>query len=199
MILGEGNYEFENLRGYPGGTTESYLLRETAYWTLTSGGIGGYLYGNQHTWRSTWTSDPATLLDTPGATQIAHINTLFNKMDGGTFYRPEPRSCYFWLWYVHDRRFGPKTQHLLLNVSVSGSAAGADLLSCTHHSHCGDLHFFRRSYCSLVRPQQRDVHNDWWEIDSQNSGSHDFTMPGNNADGDPDWVLLLQAAGPTAL
>src|SRR5439155_2279569 len=27
-----------------------------------------------------------------------------------------------------------------------------------------------------------------------NSGSHNFTTPGNNSAGDPDWVLLLQAA-----
>jgi hypothetical protein len=28
-----------------------------------------------------------------------------------------------------------------------------------------------------------------------NSGSHNFTTPGNNSRGDPDWVLLLQAQG----
>jgi hypothetical protein len=31
----------------------------------------------------------------------------------------------------------------------------------------------------------------------RNSGSHNFTLPGNNHDGNPDWVLDLNpAAGP---
>jgi len=74
VFLGEGNYEFENLMGYASGPTNAYLLRETAYWTLTSGGAG-YLYGSSYTWKSAWSSDLAVFLDTPGASQINHINT----------------------------------------------------------------------------------------------------------------------------
>jgi hypothetical protein len=32
-----------------------------------------------------------------------------------------------------------------------------------------------------------------------NSGTHDFTTPGNNSAGDGDWVLLLEAQPPTAI
>ena len=56
-------------------------LRETAYWSLTSGGIGGYLYGNKYVWRSEWMVDPATRLDTTAAGQINNINTLFNGIN----------------------------------------------------------------------------------------------------------------------
>ena len=80
VFLGEANYEFENILGYAGGATGTRRLRAENYGALTFGSIGGILYGNTFTTLSTWPSDQAARLDTPGAAEIAHINTLFNQI-----------------------------------------------------------------------------------------------------------------------
>jgi hypothetical protein len=70
VILGEATYDFEGQCTNP---ADAFLLRETAYWSLTSGGIGGYLYGNKYVWRSEWMADPSTRLDTTAAGQSIQV------------------------------------------------------------------------------------------------------------------------------
>ena len=198
VILGEGNYEFENNIGYSGGVTDTYLLRETAYWTLTSGGIGGYLYGSKYTWRSTWASDPGKLLDTTGAAQIAHINTLFNGIQWWTLV-PDQNHAVVTAGYGTYTKGDSEPRH---NTYCS-TAASADrrlaVVYCPAHT---TLTVAMSTFSGAVIARWYDPSNGTFTAISgspfPNSGSGDFTMPGNNADGDPDWVLLLEATGPTA-
>jgi hypothetical protein len=195
VFLGEGNYEFENLKRYSGGPTDTYLLRETAYWTLTSGGIGGYLYGNQYTWTSNWTSDQAARLNTPGAAQIAHINTLFNGLQWWNLIPDQSHA-------VVTAGYGTYTtgNSEPRNNTYCSTAASADgrlaLTYCPAHT---TLTVAISTFSGAVTARWYDPSNGTFTAISggpfPNSGSRDFTMPGNNADGNPDWVLLLQAEG----
>jgi Protein of unknown function (DUF4038)/Putative collagen-binding domain of a collagenase/Fibronectin type III domain len=198
VVLGEGNYEFENNIGYSGGATDAYLLRETAYWTLTSGGIGGYLYGSKYSWRSTWISDPATLLYTPGATQIAYINKLFNGIQWWNLVPDQSHAVVTAGYGTYTTGDSDPRDNTYCSTAASADRRLA-LAYCPAHA---TLTVAMSTFSGVVTARWYDPSNGTFTPISgspfANSGSHDFTMPGNNADGDPDWVLLLQAEGPTA-
>ncbi|MGO9325848.1 MAG: DUF4038 domain-containing protein [Terracidiphilus sp.] len=76
-FLIEANYEDESNNGGLPGPTGPYVLREQAYWTLTSGGVG-QIWGNHYFWGffPGWQSQ----LSSPGALEIQYINQLFDNI-----------------------------------------------------------------------------------------------------------------------
>ena len=77
VFLVEANYEFENdLSAFPG-VTDTFILREQEYWTMTSGASGQF-YGSLYTWKfaAGWQNH----LDSPGALELSYLTRLFNSI-----------------------------------------------------------------------------------------------------------------------
>ena len=187
VFLVEANYEFENLQGP---VTTAPILRRQEYWTILSGATG-QLYGNFYTW--TFSGGWQSFLNSPGALQMPNVKALF-----------EPRA-----WY----KLVPDQTHSVLT-------AGYGTFSSTGFVADNDYATAARtpdgSLVIVYMPTLRTISVDmtqlagpatarWYDPSSgaylsiagspfSNTGTRDFIPPGNNADGDGDWVLVLETS-----
>ncbi len=191
-FLVEAGYEFEQDSGFISFGT-ARILRRQEYWSLL-GGASGQMYGNKYTWQfiDGWKDQ----LDTPGARQMEHVTALFG-----------PRA---WYDLVPDQNHTIVTAGYgtfdwgLVGVGISDYVTAA----CTPN---GNL-------VMAYVPSSRTITVDMSKLSGPatarwydpaggtflnipgspfaNAGSHDFTTPGNNTDGDDDWVLVLEALRP---
>ena len=183
----ESDYEFEQ-RSTPA------TLRREEYWANLSGATG-QLYGNEFTWpfKPGW----KTNLDTPGAIQMAYVKALF-----------EPRA---WFDLVPDQT------HKVVTAGY-GTFDGTTTKG-NHYIMTSDYVTAGRTpdgslvlaYLPTFRPITVDLTQlrgpataQWYDpscgrysaIEGSpfaNSGKHVFIPPRHNADGDDDWVFVLEA------
>ncbi len=188
-LMIESNYEFESLQGP---VTTAPILRKEAYWTMTSGATG-LIYGNGYLWQllSGWQDH----LDTPGAIQLNFMRSFF-----------EPRA-----WYA----LVPDTTHAVVTsgygtYSATGYVADNNFLTAARTPdgslvvvYTPVLRTFTVNLSKLSAPASVR----WFDPSSgtysgvtgspfANSGTRDFTPPGNNRDGDGGWVLVLETNPP---
>ena len=183
----ESDYEFEQ-RATPA------TLRREEYWSNLSGATG-QMYGNGYTWpfKPGW----QTNLDTPGAIQMAYVKALF-----------EPRA-----WY----ELVPDQSHQVV-IAGYGTFDGTATPG-NHYNMTSDYVTAGRTpdgslvmaYLPTFRPITVDLAQlrgpttaRWYDpscgkylaIDGSpfpNREKHFFIPPRHNADGDDDWVLVLEA------
>jgi hypothetical protein len=188
VVLGEANYEFENLTGEFPGETGAYILRMTAYWALTSG-AAGYLYGNHYVWTSLWSSSGN--LDSRGAAQIPYINTLFTAVQ---WWNLVPDQTHV----IVTAGYGTYTtgNSNLYNETYCSTAwitdGTASITYCPKHTM---LTVAMNRFSGAVTARWYDPSAGTYQTIAgspfANTATHKFAMPGNNSDGDPDWVLVL--------
>lgn len=188
LFLTEANYEFENNTGALPGPAGPYVLREQAYWTLTSGGVG-QLYGSHYTWLFPpgWQSS----LDSPGALEIRYINGLFATLSWWNLVPDTSHQVVTAGYGVYD---GSN-----LNLTTATYCTTAWITTGTHSlSYCPNattLTVNLAKFAGLTRARWYDPSNGTFTAISgspfPNSGTQNFATPGNNHDGDPDWVLDL--------
>jgi hypothetical protein len=187
VFMMESDYEFE-FRSTPPG------LRKEEYWSLLSG-AAGQMYGNGYTWpfKAGW----ETNLDTPGAIQMAYVKALF-----------EPRR---WFDLVPDQThkvviagygtFDPTSTEGNRYIMTSDYVTAA-------RTPDGNLVM---AFMPTYRPVTVDMTQlsgpataRWYDPSCgkylpiagspfKNTGKHMFIPPQHNADGDEDWVLVLEA------
>jgi hypothetical protein len=191
VFMEEANYEYEALiPGEP--VTTAPILRQQEYWALLSGGAG-QLYGNHYTWP--FLSGWQTHLDTPGAVEMRYVTALL-----------APRA-----WY----NLVPDTNHTVVvagygTYSSSGYVASNNYLTAARTTD-GTLVV---AYTPVLGQFTVDMSKlsgsavaRWYDPSSgtyvpingspfSNSGARNFTPPGNNADGDGGWVLVLETTPP---
>jgi hypothetical protein len=183
----EANYEFEDNTGMDYGDPET--LRRQEYWTMLSGATG-QLYGNHYTW--TFESGWQQNLNTPGIRQLQYMKDFF--------------SARHWWDLLPDQTH---------TVVIAGYGTFADSGSLHDNDYVtaarvpdGSLAL---AFCpttttvTVDMTQMRGLTNaSWFDPSSNtfsgiegspfgNTGTQDFTTPGNNGDGDPDWVLVLES------
>ena len=185
--LVESNYEYENATGALPGPAGPYVLREQAYWTMLSGGAG-QLYGNHYTW--TFTSGWQSFLDSPGGLEIQYINQLFGSVSWWNMVPDTTHEVVIAGYGTYNGSNGNLTTATYCTTSwISGSVA---LTYCPNPSA---LTANLAEFSGPVTAQWYDPSNGAYSAISgspfQNSGNHEFTTPGNNHDGNPDWVLVL--------
>lgn len=190
VVLIEADYEFER-------SSTPAVLRRQEYWALLSG-AAGQLYGNGYTWpfKAGWKDK----LDTPGAVQMAHVQALF-----------EPRP-----WH----RLVPDQKHQVVTAGY-GTFDGTTTAGNRYVMTSDYATAARVPDGSLVMaylPSRRPVTVDmgrlaapatalWYDPSRgtyttirgsplPNVGKREFTPPGNNGDGDGDWVLVLETKPP---
>ena len=182
VFLAESGYEFENIAVFG---TAPRNLRAQEYWALLSG-ASGQVYGNRYTWQFAqgWQDQ----LDTPGAVQMAHLVALFT-----------PRR---WWDLVPDQAntvvtaglgtFGER-DYVTAARTVDGALAMAYVPTA-------------RTLTVDLSQLSGPVTARWYDPASgtfamipgsplANIGVLNLTTPGLNADGDQDWVLLLEVLG----
>jgi hypothetical protein len=186
VFMVEANYEFERNLSPPVTTAE--LLRRQGYWTMLSGATG-QLYGNKYTWQ--FIDGWKTQLDTIGSMQMGYVTALFG-----------PRA-----WYD----LVPDQDHSLVTSGYGafksdGGVADSDYATAARTSD-GRLAIAYmptgRTLTVDLSKMSGTLNAKWYDPTRgtfiaagsglANSGSHDFTPPAKNADGDTDWVLVLEA------
>jgi chitodextrinase len=182
----EANYEFEH-NAADEGTPE--ILRRQEYWTMLSGACG-QLYGNGYTWpfRDGWQDH----LDTTGSAQIAHVRSLF---------APRP-------WW----NLIPDQDHTVVTggygtFADTGALGASDYLTAARTPDGALVLAYLPTIRTITVAMSRlgsAANASWYDPASgasfpiagspfPNAGSRAFTPPGANADGDGDWVLVLEA------
>jgi len=177
----EASYEFEqNDPHFAPGIPR--VLRSQEYWSLLSGATG-QLYGNKYTWP--FIDGWKDRLDTPGAVQISHLMALFT-----------PRR-----WYD----LVPDQIHSVVTAGL-GTFGEWDYVTAAR-TQDGTL---AMAYVPSARTLTVDmtrlsgpVTARWYDPAAgtfttipgspfSNAGALNFSTPRTNADGDEDWVLVLE-------
>ena len=190
----EASYEDEqNGPTVPAGTP--HQLRRQEYWSLLSGATG-HLYGNHSTWQFLCPQRDASgdcvggwkdQLDTPGAQQIAYVNALFGSRR--------------WYDLVPDQAHGLVTDGLgtygtLDYVTAARTPDGTLGLAYLPSSRTVTVDLSELSGPVTARWYDPTA-GTYAPIDGSpfaNTGSQQFTPPGDNAAGEDDWVLVLEVS-----
>ena len=189
--LVESNYEYENNTGAIPGNTGPYVLREQAYWTMLSGGTG-QIYGNHYTW--TFIPGWQSFLNSPGALEIQYINQLFGSV---SWWQLVPDSTHQVVTAGYGTYDG-SNQNLTTATYCTTSWITTGSLALTYCPNPSRLTVDLAQFSGPVTAQWYDPSNGTYTAvpgaPFPNSGNQDFTTPGNNHDGDPDWVLVLKGS-----
>jgi hypothetical protein len=187
VFMVESCYDYESL-GQAHMATPATLRREE-YWANLSGATG-LIYGNHYTW--TFAPGWQTHIDTSGAAQIAYMKSFF-----------ESRA-----WYD----LAPDQTHATLTAGY-GTFSSQGTIDANDYATAARTPDGRLAiaYAPTIRPLTIDmtklsgpVTARWFDPANgayieiagspfSNAGSQTFTPPGNNHDGDGDWVLVLEA------
>lgn len=176
----ESSYEFEHLGGAQLGTPHQLRIQE---YTSDLCGTTGQMYGNKFTWPFLpgWQEK----LDTPGAAQMKYVQALF-----------EPRD---WYDLIPDQEHKVVTERWgtfgkFDYVSAARTPDGKLVMAYLPQGQAVTVDMSKLAAPSRAR---------WYDPASghfqtipgsplPNAGSARFHPPGKNADGDPDWVLVLE-------
>jgi hypothetical protein len=190
VFLIEATYEFEH------GSTPA-ILRRQEYWTNLSGATG-QVYGSGDIWpfKPGW----KTTLDSPGAVQMAYVERLF-----------EPRAWYqlvpdqnhtvvtagygtFDATTTEHNRFVANSDYVTAGRTPDGSLVMAYMP--TLRTLTVDMTKLRGTVSARWYDPSRGVFVPIVGSPFPNSCGRTFTPPGNNRDGDGDWVLVLETGSP---
>jgi hypothetical protein len=181
----EAHYELENVGGEYG---SPLVVRKQGYWAMLAGG-SGQMYGNHYSW--TFESGWQQQIDSPGASQISIWKTFFES--------------YRWYDLIPDQGHAIITSGYGTLGNNSTSVGSNDYATASRLSD-GSLVMayipMARTFTVNMAKLSGSVTARWFDPTSgsyatvsgspfANTGSRQFTTPGNNAAGDPDWVLVL--------
>jgi hypothetical protein len=193
VFMVEANYEFEHNANTDGGSPGN--LRRQEYWTMLSGATG-QLYGNKYTWRlpTGWFSSWRSHLDTTGVVQLGYMKKLFALRK--------------WYELVPDQTHTVVTDGYGTPARFGTGSVATDTYATAARTPDGALMMI---YVPTIRPLTVDMSKlsgpataHWYDPTTgeyiavggspfANIATRQFTPPGNNHDGDADWVLVLEA------
>jgi hypothetical protein len=191
VFLIESNYEGgNNTHQLPGPATPK-VVRQEAYWAMTSG-AAGYSWGNESV-NHFDTSYPGSL-NSPGAAQVQYGPQLFNK--------------YAWWNLVPDTAhavvtagFGTaNTNNENLTTATYATTAWVTdgSLAMTYSPTTATLTANMAKFSKAVSASWYDPTNGTYHpiVGSPfaNSGTQNFATPGTNSEGSSDWILVLSTA-----
>lgn len=188
VFLTEGNYEYENNTGGLPAPTGVFVLREQAYWTMTSGG-SGQLYGNFYTYR--FPTNWQTFLDSPGTLELPYWSQLFAAVS--------------WWNLVPDQNhqvvtagygtYSPNNNNLTAANYATTAWNPNGSVAVVYDVAGNTLTVNLAKFSASVYAEWYDPSNGMFTTVSgspfANSGSSQFAPPGQNHDGNTDWVLVL--------
>ncbi len=188
VFLIEANYEDENDAGNLPTLAGPYVLREQAYWTLTSGGVG-QIWGNRYFWGFIpgWQGQ----LNSPGALEIQYVNQFFDNIDWWDLVPDTTHEVVTAGYGTYDGSNSNLTTATYCTTSWNTDGS----LALTYCPNPSTLTVNLAKFSGPVTAQWYDASIGTYTTISGspflNSGLQGFTTPGKNHDGDPDWVLMI--------
>ena len=188
VFMVEAGYEFEqNLSSISPGTP--VILRRQEYWSVLSGATG-QLYGNHYVWpfADGWKDH----LDTPGSAQFGHLAKLFAGLQ---WFRLVPDQAH----KLVTAGYGTFTSSGNVGSSnyVTTAATPDGTLAMSYLPTGGTIVVDMARLTGQVQARWYDPTNGTYSPVSgspfTNGGKVRLTTPGQNTDGDLDWVLVLTA------
>jgi hypothetical protein len=168
------------------------MLRKVAYWTVLSGGLGGYIHGTQYSdFHAGWQSG----IDTTAATQLNYWASAIGSLP----------------WY----KLVPDQNHTVVTAGY-GTTTGNGTGNIQTDNYVTTVRASDGSFAVAFCPENCAITVDmtklagpataqWYDPTNAtcnfvggspfaNSGKHVFSAPGKNSAGDPDWLLVLNAS-----
>jgi hypothetical protein len=192
----EGTYEYENNWGHFSG--KPWDTRRGRFWSVLAGGIAGDGFGSKDVWQ--WTDIPKSL-STPGADYSTYA---FNLLASMPWWELQPSGTDPGFAGVNLVPSGQGTWGKLDYITAAVTADHNWLLAYVPVTETG-TRTFSVDMSALGGPARAR----WFDpatgnyltiTDSPtlpNSGTPEFTTPGQRDDGTDDWVLVLDTAGPS--
>ncbi|MHB1936663.1 MAG: apiosidase-like domain-containing protein [Acidobacteriaceae bacterium] len=189
-FLVEAHYDLEDVGGPSDFGTPSVLRREE-YWAMLSGGKGQF-YGNRYTW--SFADGWQKHLDTPGVAQFKIWREFFDSIPWQALAPDQAHT-------VVTAGFGTFGDIRATHVSKSDYCTASKTPDGTVVvAYMPTIRTITVNMASLKAPATAK----WFDPTNgvyapipggplANKGTRKFTPPGNNHDGDGDWLLLLTA------
>jgi hypothetical protein len=188
VLFLEENYEDENNVGELGTPT---VLRRQEYWSMGGGALAGHMYGSY--WTDRFANGWQSHLNTQAVTELGYFKNFFNSIH---WYDLVPDQLHTFL--IAGYGIFSAIGHVGDNDYATGLQTQDGTLGVVYTPVSHTLTIAMSSFAGPVTARWYDPTADAFTNISgspfPNSGIQDFTTPGNNSAGDPDWVLLLQAA-----
>jgi hypothetical protein len=188
VYLAEAGYEFEKNSSFISRGT-SRNLRRQAYWSMLSGATGQF-FGSHYTWQ--FLDDWKQHLDTPGSAQIGYLVKLFAP---ARWFQLVPDQTHKVVTagygtFAPDRNVGSSTY-----VTTATTPDGR--LAISYLPAGGTIVVDMARLAPRARARWYDPSNGTYRpvrgTPFRNAGTVRLKAPGKNADGDADWVLVLNA------
>ncbi|GAA0625232.1 DUF4038 domain-containing protein [Kutzneria viridogrisea] len=178
VYLTEANYESEH--DYTGPKT----LRRQEYWTTLSGATGQF-YGSGYTWqfKPGWQDH----VDTPGTEQFEYVTDILRE---NRWYDlvPDQQHTLVTAGYGTFNPYGNVNDNDYATAARTEDGSTALVYVPTARTVTVDLGRMRGEVTAVWYDPTNGEYRD-----TAADGSGRFTTPGRNAEGEDDWVLLLQA------
>jgi chitodextrinase len=196
IFLEEAHYELETVGGCCSESGTPNILRRQEYWSILSGSLAGHIYGNHYTWTldgPLGEADWANFLDTPGAQQLSYVKAVFTSH---AWYNlvPDQNQTLVTAGFGTYNAQGP----LAGNSYVTAALTPDGTLAMAYIPNGQTITVNMAKMSGAVTAQWFDPSNGTYSSISgspfANVGSAQLTPPGNNNDGDTDWVLVLTAS-----
>ena len=188
VLFLEENYEDENNAGELG---TPKVLRRQEYWSMGGGALAGHMYGSY--WTDRFANGWQSHLNTQAVTELGYFKNFFNSIH---WYDLVPDQLHTFLTAGYGTFSG--IGHVGDNDYATGLRTQDATLGVVYTPVSHTLTIAMSNFAGPVTARWYDPSADTFTNISgspfPNSGIHNFTTPGNNSAGDPDWVLLLQAA-----
>ncbi|HEY0341842.1 MAG TPA: DUF4038 domain-containing protein, partial [Steroidobacteraceae bacterium] len=172
------------------GNVTNLMLRKQPWWTVLAGGLGGYFYGSiWWTFPSGWQNS----IDTPAVAQVGYWKTLMTSLP---WYNLVPDQTHQIVTAGYGTYSGNGTGSVQTDnyVTAAGTPDGKLVIAYLPASTTLTVNMTKLS--GAVTAQWFDPSNGTYTSIAgsplANTGTRNFTSPGNNSSGDPDWVLVLQ-------
>jgi len=189
VIMLEANYEFQNNTGFLPGNTGAFVLRQQEYWTMTSGATGQF-YGSHYTnhFNSGWQAN----MNTPGALEIVYLTQLFRSLP---WWNLVPDQTHQIVTAGYGTPNGSSGNLPAANYSTTVWAPDGSL-AVVYDPAGNALTVNLAKFSGPVTARWYDPSNGTYTPIAgspfANGGSQVFSTPGQNHDGQSDWVLVLE-------
>jgi len=194
VFMGEANFESETNTFEDGGSP--HILRMQEYWTMLSG-AAGQLYGDKYIWR--FLPGWQTNLDTIGVIQFGYMQKLFAARKWYDLV-PDQQHKFVTAGYGIFRNTGQ------FATKPGGRFASNDYVTAavTRDGTLGMAYLPQGGTITVDLSKLKNRIMAWWfdpTSDSSrmicgspfaNAGAQQFTTPGKNSTGEPDWLLVLE-------